>query len=119
MRDFAHPTDLRSLLEPLDEPLEQPRPDLVLADLVLDAVLEIRVVVDFHDDETAVGLLDIDAVEAVADGPRRAHRNVDQVAGRRVELERAKAALVRRAVGAVLDDLPMAARHAVLADEQL
>src|SRR6266571_7602448 len=107
----------RSLLEPLDEPLEQPRPDLVLAELVLDAVLEIGIVVDLHDDEAAVGLLDVDAVEAVADRPRRAHRDVDQVARRLVEFEGAKAALVRGAVGAVLDDLPMATRHAVLTHE--
>src|SRR6478752_8967881 len=72
------------LLEPLDEPLEQPCPDLVLADLVLDAVLEVRVVVDLHDDEAAVGLLDVHAVEAVADRARRAYRDVDQVARRLV-----------------------------------
>ena len=39
-------------------------------------------------------------------------------ARRLVEVEGAKAALARGAVGAVLDDLPVAARHAVLADEQ-
>src|SRR6266851_5636156 len=106
------------LLEALDEPAQQPRPDLVLADLVLDAVLEVGVVVDLHDDEAMVGLLDVDAVESVADRPRRAHGDVDQLGGRLVELEGAKAAFVRGAVGAVLDDLPMPARHAVLAHEQ-
>ena len=65
-------------------------PDLVLADRVLDAVLEVRVVVDLHDDDAVVGLLDVDAVEAVADRPRRAHRDVDHLAaapcrGRRCE----------------------------------
>ena len=39
-------------------------PDLVLPDLVLDAVLEVGVVVDLDDDEAVVGLLDVDAVEA-------------------------------------------------------
>src|SRR5436305_13362236 len=97
------------LLEALDEPLEQSCPDLVLADLVFDAVLEIRVVVDLHDDEATVGLLDVDAVEAVADRARRAHGDVDQLGRRLVELEGAKAAFVRGAVGAMLDDLPMPA----------
>src|SRR4029077_16352148 len=106
------------LLEPLDEPLEQPCPDLILADLVLDAVLEVRVVVDLHDDEAALGLFDVDAVEALADRPRRPHGDVDQLGWRLIELEGAKAALVRGTVGSVLDDLPVAARHAVLAHEQ-
>src|SRR5258707_654786 len=83
------------LLESFDEPLEQPCPDLILADLVLDAVLEIGVVVDLHDDKAAVGLLDVDAVEALADRPRRAHGDVDQLGRGLVELEGAKAALVR------------------------
>src|SRR3954452_3267663 len=106
------------LLEPLDEPLEHADPDLVLADLVLDAVLEVGVVVDLHDDEAVVGLLDVDAVEAVPDRARRAHRDVDELRRRLVEIEGAKAALARGAVGPVLDDLPMAACHPVLADEQ-
>src|SRR5262245_8460334 len=108
----------RLLLEPLDEPLEHAGPDFVLADLVLNAVLEVGVVVDLHDDEAALGLLDVDPVEAVADRARRPHRNVDQVGRRLVEVEGAPAALARGAVGAVLDDLPVAARHAVLAHEQ-
>ena len=60
------------LLEPLDEPLEHADPDLVLADLVLDAVLEVGVVVDLHDNKAVVGLLDVDAVKPLADRPRRA-----------------------------------------------
>src|SRR5712691_7424952 len=101
------------LLESFDEPLEQPGPDLVLADLVLDAVLEVGVVVDLHDDEAVVGLLDVDPVEPLPDRPGRAHRDVDQSGRRLTDLEGAKAAFARGAVGAMLDDLPMAARHAV------
>ena len=86
----------RLLLEPFDEPLEHADPDLVLADLVLDAVLEVGVVVDLHDDEAVVGLLDVDAVEAVADRARRAHRDVDELRRRLVEIEGAEAALARR-----------------------
>jgi hypothetical protein len=63
----ALPPIARLLLEALDEPLEHADPDLVLADLVLDAVLEIGIVVDLHDDEAAVGLLDVDAVEPLPD----------------------------------------------------
>jgi hypothetical protein len=73
-------------------------------------VLEVGVVVDLHHDEAVVGLLDVDAVEAGPDRPRRPHRDVDQRRRRLAELEGAKAALARGAVGAVLDDLPMAAR---------
>src|SRR5215470_367183 len=106
-RSSAHPTTARLLFEALDEPLEHAHPDLVLADLVLDAVLEIGIVVDLHDDEAAVGLLDVDAVEPLPDRPRRAHRDVDQRSRRLVELESAEATFARGAVGAVLDDLPM------------
>src|SRR3977135_3913331 len=83
----------RLLLESFDEPLEQPDPDLVLADLVLDAVLEIGVVVDLHDDEAVVGLLDVDAVEPLPDRPHRTHRDVHELRRRLVEVESAKAAL--------------------------
>src|SRR5258706_11679347 len=67
------------LLEPVDEPAQQLHPDLILADLVLDAVLEIGVVVDLHHHDAAVGLLEVDAIEAVADRARRAHRDVDDL----------------------------------------
>src|SRR5262249_49981103 len=77
----------RLLLEPLHEPTQHAGPDLVFADLVLDAVLEVGVVVDLHHDKAAVGLLDVDAVEAVADRARGAHRDVDQGGRRLVEIE--------------------------------
>ena len=66
----------------------------------------------------SVGLLEVDAVEAVADRLGGAHRDVDDLGRRLVEIEGAEPAFARRAVGTVLDDLPVAARHAVLADEQ-
>ena len=47
------------MLETFYEPLEKPYPDLVLADLVLDAVIEIWIVVDLHHDESSVGFLDV------------------------------------------------------------
>src|SRR5579862_9006382 len=100
------------LLEPLDEPAQELDPDLVLADLILDAVLEIGVVVDLHDDEAVVGLLDVDPVESLADRTGGAHRDVDEVARRLIDFEGAEAAFAGGAVGAVLDDLPMPARHA-------
>src|SRR5262245_40739699 len=96
----------RLLLEALDEPLEHADPDLVLAGLVLDAVLEIGVVVDLHDDEAAVGLLDVDVVEPLPDRPRRAHRNVDQRSRRLGEPKGGKPPSREGAVGAVRDDLP-------------
>src|ERR1700694_4462464 len=102
------------LLEALDEPLQQADPDLVLADRVLDAVLEIGVVVDLHDHEAVVGLLDVDPVKSLADRPGGAAGDVEQLLGRLVELAGAETALARGALGAVLDSLPVAARHAGL-----
>src|SRR5262245_33898215 len=106
------------LLEALDEPLEQAHPDLVLADRILDAMLEAGVIVDLHDHDAVVGLLEVDAIEAVADRLGGAHRDVDHPGRRLVEVEGAEAALARGSVRPVLDHLPVAARHAVLAHEQ-
>ena len=64
------------------------------------------------------GLFEVDAVKTVADRPRRADRDVDHLGRRLVQTEGAETALVRGAVGPVFHHLPMAARHAVLADEQ-
>src|SRR5207302_3971070 len=52
------------------------------------------------------------------DRPGGARREVDELARRLIDLEGAEAAFARGPVGAVLDDLPVTARHAVLAYEQ-
>src|SRR5690242_13128332 len=106
------------LLKSVDEPAQQPRPDFVLADGVLDAVFEARIVVDFHDHDTVRSLFEVDAIESVADRPRRAHGDVDHFPGRLVEPKGAEAAFMRGAIRPVLDHLPMPARHAVLADKE-
>src|ERR1700733_14573383 len=49
-------------IDPLDEPIENPRPNFVLADLVLDPVLKVRIVVDLDDDDRAVRFLDVDPI---------------------------------------------------------
>jgi hypothetical protein len=56
------------MLETFYEPLEKPYPDLVLADLVLDAVIEIWIVVDLHHDESSVGFFDVYPIQTFADG---------------------------------------------------
>jgi hypothetical protein len=56
--------------DPLDEPVQDSRPDLVLADQVFDAVFKVRVVVDLDDDNFPIGFLDVDAVETGADRAR-------------------------------------------------
>src|SRR5207253_7797706 len=71
-----------------------------------------------HHDEPALGLLDINAVKAVPDRPCRPNRYIDQLRRSLIEVEGANAALARGAVGPVLDDLPVAARHPILAHEQ-
>ena len=67
--------------DPLDEPVEDAGPDLVLADLVLDPVLEVRIVVDLDDDDRAIGFLDVDAIKPRPDRTRGLERGVDD--GRR------------------------------------
>ena len=73
------------MLEPVNEPFEQPHPYFIPADDVLDAVFEVGIVVDLHDDEALVRLLHVDPVEAVADRPRGANGNVDERGRSRVE----------------------------------
>src|SRR5580704_15067939 len=82
------------LLELLDEPAQQPHLNLVLADDVLDAMFEVGVVVDFHDHDAVVGLLEVDAVKTIADRARRAHRDIHHLARRIGEVEGAEAAFV-------------------------
>ena len=50
------------LLETFYEPLKKPNPDLVLADLVLDAVIKIWIVVDLHYEEAAVSFLNVHSI---------------------------------------------------------
>src|ERR1700760_23884 len=101
----------------LDEPVEDSRPDLVLADQVLDPMLEVRVVVDLDDNDFAVGLLEIDAVKAGADRARRLERRVNDPRRRVADRKRLRSALPRP-VRPVLDDLPVAARPLILAGAQ-
>jgi hypothetical protein len=51
----------KSGVDSFDEPVQDSSPHFVRADLVLDPMLEIRVVVDLDDDDRAVGFLDVDA----------------------------------------------------------
>src|SRR5262249_29196971 len=81
------------LLQPFDEPPQDANPYFVLADRIFDAVLNIGVVVDFHHHDPIGRLLEIDAVEPVADRPGRPDREVHHVARRLIEIERAVAAL--------------------------
>src|SRR5262249_22939154 len=87
------------LLKSLHKPLQRPRPNLFLPHLVLDAVLEVGVVVDLHHDEAVGGLLHVDAVEAVADRARRAQprcRSVPAAPGRGRRCESRPRAMSRR-----------------------
>src|SRR4051812_20018518 len=81
------------LLESLDEPPQQLGPDLILADLILDPVFEIGIVIDFHDDEAGVGLLYVDPIESVTDRTCGAYGDIDQFGWRLIDLEGFKAAL--------------------------
>src|SRR5580765_2967289 len=106
------------MLETFYEPLEKPYPDLVLADLVLDAVIEIWIVVDLHHDESSVGFFDVYPIQTLADWTSSPNCSVEEIGGSLVEADGAPTALPQRAIGAVLDDLPMTARHTILTHEQ-
>src|SRR5690606_27431859 len=60
-------------VEPDAEPLHDASVDLVADHRVLVADLDVRIVVDLDHEELAVDLLEVDAVEPVADQSRRAH----------------------------------------------
>src|SRR5580693_444257 len=104
-------------VDPLNEPVEDSRPDLVLADLVLDPVFEVRVVVDLDDDDRAVRFLDVDAIETRTDRARGLERRVDDGRGRIADRKCLRAAFPR-SVRSVFDNLPMAARHLILAHKK-
>src|SRR5690606_2780730 len=69
---FAGPVTGRTAsgIEPFDEPVGEANPDVVLLRVILDTVFEVGVVVDLDDEDAVIGLLEIDAVEAVADAAR-------------------------------------------------
>src|SRR5262249_35836203 len=106
------------LLQPVDEPPQDANPYIVLAHRVLYTVLDIGIVVDLHHHHTVGCLLEIDPVEPVPDRANRPYGEVNDIAGRLVEIESAMTAFPRRAVGMVLEDLPMSARHEVLTYKQ-
>ena len=89
-------------VQPLQEPLRQPDPDLVLLAGILPAMVEVGVVVDLDDEDAVLGLLEVDAVEAVADAARRTHRGVDDMRRRLLQREGLDAALVGLAVALCL-----------------
>src|SRR5690606_20559366 len=108
----------RSLFQPLDVPAQHAAPQLVLQHLVLDAVLEVGIVVDLDDVIALVVLLEVDAVEAAADGPGRLDGGVDDRRRRILDGEGLESPLLELAVGRMLGDLLMLVRHQVLAGEQ-
>src|SRR6266849_3781356 len=108
----------RLFLQPLDEPPQDANPYFVLAGRILDAVLDIGIVVDLHHHDPVGRLLEVDAVEPVADRPGRPYGEVHHVARRLIEVKGAVTAFARRAVGMMFEDLPMSARHSILAYEQ-
>ena len=73
------------------------------------------IVVDLDDDDALFGLFQVDAVEAFADQAGGADGGVDDFRGRVFDGHRGEAAFGGLAVLAVLDRLPVAAGHAVLA----
>src|SRR3546814_9747273 len=62
-------------LDPPHERLQQGPVQRVLQHLVLDAGIDVRVVVDLDHEDAAVVLLEVDAVQALAHQPGRGHRS--------------------------------------------
>src|SRR5690606_17002992 len=96
------------------EHFHDPVVELVAEHRVLDAVVEVRVVVDLDQHGAPVDGLDIDAVEPVADRVRGLEREVDDLARRQLDGQGLRVALLRP-LRAVMVDLPMAAGHEVAA----
>lgn len=109
--------DRGSGTQSLHEPLGKLVPHVAVG-FVFNAVFEIGIVVDF-DDHGAVGAaLEVDAVEAIADQVGGADGDVDHVRGGFGDGDGFVAAFDGLAAFLVLDDLPVASRHLVLADEE-
>src|SRR5580704_13623230 len=105
-----HESSPRSGVDALNEPLQDAAPDFVLADLILDAMIEIGIVVDLDHGDRIAGLLDVDAVKAMADRARRAQGDIDYPR-RRLGQSKGAIAPFPGAVRPMFDDLSMAARH--------
>src|SRR5690606_18777943 len=106
---------IHSRLEDLHDPVVQ----LVAEHDVLDAVIEIRVVVDLDQHRAPADDLDVDAVEPVADRVRRPEREVDDLRRRVVDRQRLRVSLLAaRPLRRVMIDLPVPLRHEVAAREE-
>src|SRR5690606_17289170 len=106
---------IQSRLEDLHDPVVQ----LVTEHHVLDAVVEVRVVVDLDQHGTPADDLDVDTVEAVADRVRRFEREIDDLLRRFVDGHGFRVALpAARPLRAVMIDLPVPPRHEVAAREE-
>src|SRR3569623_244039 len=89
----------------------------ILQYAVLVAGIDIRIVVDFDDIALPAALLDVDAVETVADQVRRAQRQIEHLRRRGFKRDGLRLAFAYRAAALVPDDLPMAGRHEIAAYE--
>src|SRR5690606_30675885 len=106
---------IQSRLEDLHDPVVQ----LVTEHHVLNAVVEVRVVVDLDQHGTPADDLDVDTVEAVADRVRRFEREIDDLLRRFVDGHGFRVALpAARPLRAVMIDLPVPPRHEVAAREE-
>src|SRR5690606_28487203 len=99
------------------EHFHDPVVKLVAEHRVLDAVVEVRIVVDLDQHGASVHLLDVDAVEPVADRVRGSEREIDDLARCLLHGQGLRIALLRP-FRAVMIDLPMAAGHEVAAREE-
>src|SRR5690606_8049109 len=90
-------TDAR--LDNLDDAIVK----LVAEHGVLDAVVDVRVVVDLHEHVTAVDGLDVDAVQAVADRVGRAQREIEDLARRMLHGDRLGGAFGAALLAVVVD----------------
>src|SRR5690606_20775216 len=96
------------------EDFHDPVVELVAEHRVLDAVVEVRVVVDLDQHRAPVDGLDIDAVQPVADRVCGLEGKLDDLARRVLDGQGLRIALLRP-LRAVMIDLPMTAGHEVTA----
>ena len=80
--------------------------------------VDIRVIVDFDDIRSVLNEFEVHAVEPIADQASRSNGGLDNQARGLLNGERLRFAVARRASWDPLDDLPVIARHVVLAGVQ-
>ena len=86
--------------------------------IILNPVFKVGVVVDLDNEDAIIGLLEVDAIQTIADRAGSAQACVEHQWRHLRQRERLEAALQRLPAGVVLDDLPVFLGHQILHGKQ-